>query len=143
MNAIPLQRLNFLSSVHKATPRDYVQRVVEHDKAACAEVASQWGEDYWDGGYMGNPAIFPLIYKCDSRDIVIVHINPIERSETPAWVDKVLPFWTCGAIASMLETAVLVSFCTETITWEIFEVASPVRSASRPATYSCDVPCMP
>lgn len=41
------------------------------------------GEAYWDGGYMGNPAIFPLIYKCDSRDIVVVHINPIERMETP------------------------------------------------------------
>jgi NTE family protein len=25
------------------------------------------GEHYWDGGYMGNPAIFPLIYGCDSR----------------------------------------------------------------------------
>lgn len=41
------------------------------------------GESYWDGGYMGNPAIFPLIYKCESRDIVVVHINPIERMETP------------------------------------------------------------
>ena len=27
------------------------------------------GEHYWDGGYMGNPAIFPLIYGCDSRDV--------------------------------------------------------------------------
>ena len=44
------------------------------------------GEDYWDGGYMGNPAIFPLIYKCESRDIVVVHINPIERAETPTTV---------------------------------------------------------
>lgn len=41
------------------------------------------GEPYWDGGYMGNPAIFPLIYGCESRDVVIVHINPIERAETP------------------------------------------------------------
>jgi NTE family protein len=41
------------------------------------------GEAYWDGGYMGNPAIFPLIYGCGSRDIVIVHINPIERTEVP------------------------------------------------------------
>ena len=41
------------------------------------------GQHYWDGGYMGNPAIFPLIYSCDSRDIVIVHINPIERDELP------------------------------------------------------------
>ena len=22
------------------------------------------GEAYWDGGYMGNPAIYPLIYEC-------------------------------------------------------------------------------
>jgi NTE family protein len=41
------------------------------------------GQHYWDGGYMGNPAIFPLIYNCDSCDVVIVHINPIERDELP------------------------------------------------------------
>ncbi len=48
------------------------------------------GEDYWDGGYMGNPAIFPLIYKCESADIVIVHINPIERMETPTTARDIL-----------------------------------------------------
>ena len=37
------------------------------------------GEHYWDGGYVGNPGLFPLIYNCDSRDIVVVHINPSER----------------------------------------------------------------
>jgi NTE family protein len=41
------------------------------------------GEHYWDGGYMGNPAIFPLIYGCDSRDVMIIHINPLERRELP------------------------------------------------------------
>ncbi|MEM7620328.1 MAG: patatin-like phospholipase family protein [Pseudomonadota bacterium] len=41
------------------------------------------GEDYWDGGYMGNPALFPLFYNTESRDIMIVHINPIEREDTP------------------------------------------------------------
>jgi NTE family protein len=41
------------------------------------------GEAYWDGGYMGNPAIFPVIYNCDSPDVVIIHINPIERAEIP------------------------------------------------------------
>jgi len=41
------------------------------------------GEHYWDGGYMGNPAIFPLIYGCNSRDVVIVHVNPVERPELP------------------------------------------------------------
>lgn len=41
------------------------------------------GEDYWDGGYMGNPALFPLFYETDTRDVMIVHINPMERNETP------------------------------------------------------------
>ncbi len=41
------------------------------------------GEAYWDGGYMGNPAIFPLIYNCDSRDVLIIHINPLNRTEVP------------------------------------------------------------
>jgi NTE family protein len=38
---------------------------------------------YWDGGYMGNPALFPLFYGSNCPDIVIVQINPIERDETP------------------------------------------------------------
>jgi NTE family protein len=41
------------------------------------------GEPYWDGGYMGNPAIFPLIYHGASSDVVIVHINPLERDKVP------------------------------------------------------------
>ena len=41
------------------------------------------GESYWDGGFMGNPAIFPLIYNKGSRDVIIVHINPIERAKLP------------------------------------------------------------
>jgi NTE family protein len=48
------------------------------------------GEAYWDGGYMGNPAIFPLIYGCDSADIVIVHINPLFRAEVPRSADDIL-----------------------------------------------------
>jgi NTE family protein len=41
------------------------------------------GEAYWDGGYVGNPAIYPLIYHGASRDVVIVHINPLVRQELP------------------------------------------------------------
>ncbi len=41
------------------------------------------GEAYWDGGYMGNPAIYPLIYHCESPDVIIVHINPLARDEIP------------------------------------------------------------
>ncbi|HEU0223141.1 MAG TPA: patatin-like phospholipase family protein [Paracoccaceae bacterium] len=48
------------------------------------------GEPYWDGGYMGNPAIFPLIYNCDCRDVVIVHINPLLREGTPRTAQEIL-----------------------------------------------------
>jgi NTE family protein len=41
------------------------------------------GEPYWDGGYMGNPAIFPLFYAAVSDDVLLVQINPVERRETP------------------------------------------------------------
>ncbi len=41
------------------------------------------GEAYWDGGYMGNPAIFPLIYGSTTSDVIIVHINPLYREEIP------------------------------------------------------------
>jgi len=52
-----MDEINFLAKYQKATQRDYVQRVVDHDKATCAEVAKKWGYDYWDGerqyGYGG------------------------------------------------------------------------------------------
>jgi NTE family protein len=41
------------------------------------------GEYYWDGSYAGNPAIYPLVYNCESRDILIVHITPAERPGVP------------------------------------------------------------
>ncbi len=41
------------------------------------------GDPYWDGGFMGNPVLYPLIYKTATRDIIIVHVNPIERPGTP------------------------------------------------------------
>jgi NTE family protein len=41
------------------------------------------GQHYWDGGYMGNPVLFPFIYESQSNDILIVQINPIEREDTP------------------------------------------------------------
>jgi NTE family protein len=41
------------------------------------------GVPYWDGGYVGNPAIFPLIYGCESPDIALVQINPLTRPGIP------------------------------------------------------------
>ena len=41
------------------------------------------GEAYWDGGFAGNPPLFPLFYETSTADTVIVQINPIERAEVP------------------------------------------------------------
>jgi NTE family protein len=48
------------------------------------------GDAYWDGGYMGNPAIFPLIYDCDSRDVVIVEVNPLTREGVPRTATEIM-----------------------------------------------------
>lgn len=55
--------------------------------SACLPYLSQAVEidgcDYWDGGYMGNPTIWPLIYHARTNDVVLVQINPLERDEVP------------------------------------------------------------
>ncbi|UWQ60320.1 patatin-like phospholipase family protein [Leisingera caerulea] len=40
-------------------------------------------EAYWDGGYTGNPALFPLFREPLPGDVVIVNINPLEREDIP------------------------------------------------------------
>ena len=49
--------VDFILKLHRSTKRDYLERVVSHDKAECAEVAIQYGKDYRDGdrryGYGG------------------------------------------------------------------------------------------
>ncbi|RYF61483.1 MAG: patatin-like phospholipase family protein, partial [Comamonadaceae bacterium] len=41
------------------------------------------GEHYWDGGFSGNPALHPLIYKTECSDVLLVQINPIEHTTVP------------------------------------------------------------
>jgi len=41
------------------------------------------GEAYWDGGYMGNPALFPFFEDKKTDDTLLIQINPIRRDEVP------------------------------------------------------------
>lgn len=41
------------------------------------------GVPYWDGGFRGNPPIWPFIYHCDSRDVVMVEVDPSVRTGIP------------------------------------------------------------
>ena len=41
------------------------------------------GAPYWDGGFTGNPALWPLFDNCVTDDVVLVQINPIVRPGIP------------------------------------------------------------
>jgi len=41
------------------------------------------GVPYWDGGYLGNPSIFPLFSKTQTEDVLLIQINPLVRHATP------------------------------------------------------------
>lgn len=47
------------------------------------------GEPYWDGGYSANPAVFPLFYDCESRDVLLVLLSPFKREGTPQTVEEI------------------------------------------------------
>ncbi|PSC05915.1 patatin [Alsobacter soli] len=48
------------------------------------------GVPYWDGGYMGNPVLFPFFTETGTADIILVQINPIMREETPNTSSEIL-----------------------------------------------------
>ena len=48
------------------------------------------GQHYWDGGYMGNPPLYPLFYHTHTKDVMIVQINPINIQELPTTAQTIL-----------------------------------------------------
>ncbi len=47
-------------------------------------------EAFWDGGYTGNPALFPMFRQDLPDDIVVVNINPLERNTLPVTPQDIL-----------------------------------------------------
>ncbi len=42
------------------------------------------GVAYWDGGYGGNPPLWPLVGDDrPARDVIIVHVNPLSKDKNP------------------------------------------------------------
>ena len=85
------------TSVRSGTPHIFDNQEITADAvlaSACLPFLFQAveikGEAYWDGGYTGNPALYPLIYNTDTRDFLVVHINPIERKETPTNAQEII-----------------------------------------------------
>jgi NTE family protein len=48
------------------------------------------GEAYWDGGYVGNPALYPLIGATQTENLLLVQINPLRRKQLPKTQDEIL-----------------------------------------------------
>ena len=45
---------------------------------------------YWDGGYMGNPVLFPFHASTRTHDYVIVQINPVYRKGVPKTAREIM-----------------------------------------------------
>lgn len=48
------------------------------------------GTPYWDGGYVGNPPLLPLVRAARSDDIVVVQTSPFVREKTPHTAREIL-----------------------------------------------------
>ncbi|MEX2337883.1 MAG: patatin-like phospholipase family protein [Aquisalimonadaceae bacterium] len=48
------------------------------------------GVSYWDGGYTGNPALFPLIFECRAPDVLLIQLTPEIRPEVPTQVSDIV-----------------------------------------------------
>lgn len=48
------------------------------------------GVPYWDGGYVGNPVLWPLIYQTEANDILLIQINPLVRKGTPTSLEDIV-----------------------------------------------------
>ena len=74
------------------------------------------GEHYWDGGYCGNPPIFPLIYMGGAPDILIVQLNPINIPEVPRDIRAIVDRMNTLAFnSSLMREMRMIRFVTELI----------------------------
>ena len=74
------------------------------------------GQHYWDGGYSGNPPIFPLIYMGGAPDIVIVQLNPINIPEVPRDIRAIVDRMNTLAFnSSLMREMRMIRFVTDLI----------------------------
>jgi NTE family protein len=89
----------FVSATHVATGR--LREFRHHEVTLDAVMASAClpmlfravvidGEAYWDGGYVGNPSLLPLIADSPAHDLLLVQINPTRREGVPATAQAIL-----------------------------------------------------
>jgi NTE family protein len=85
------------TSVRTGKPRVFTRREISVDAllaSACLpnifKAVEVDGEPFWDGGYLGNPALWPLYEQGGPPDLVIVQLNPLVRQELPVNASDIL-----------------------------------------------------
>ena len=48
------------------------------------------GVSYWDGGYLGNPVLFPFFRATETEDVLVVQINPLLRKKVPTSAREIM-----------------------------------------------------
>ena len=93
----PIKLFITATNVHTGRGRVFRNKDVTPDvllASACLPTMFQAveidGEPYWDGGYVGNPTITPLVRESDAMDVILVQINPTVRAETPRTAGQIL-----------------------------------------------------
>jgi NTE family protein len=78
------------TAVHTGQPRIFSGDALSIDALLASACLPQMfkavvidDQPYWDGGYSGNPALWPLIYETAADDLLLVKINPLQRQGTP------------------------------------------------------------
>lgn len=72
------------------------------------------GEYYWDGGYMGNPPLYPIFYHCECRDLLIVQIIPVNIDSVPTTASEIFDRITSLSFnSSLMREMRVVNFITE------------------------------
>lgn len=60
------------------------------------------GDFYWDGSFMGNPALYPLVYDCKSSDIILLQTSPFGKPKLPKSAAEIIERITELSFASTL-----------------------------------------
>jgi NTE family protein len=110
------------------------------------------GEHYWDGGYLGNPAIYPLIHECNSTDVLLVQVNPIYRPEVPRTaadiIDRLneISFNSCvmremagiATITKLMEAGALSSEAYQRVNFHLIEANNELGALSSMSKFETD-----
>ena len=97
VRASPLQLFIAATNVHTGRLRIFSREAITAD-AVMASAALPYvfraveidGVPYWDGGYTGNPPIFPFFRTTATEDVLVVQINPVLRATTPTSAQEIM-----------------------------------------------------